>query len=72
MLSTNNFHHVYTNEDVPTLLDLGASPYHSIITEEVEDIAIDYFLTYRNHGPDEISVHLLKETAYSMTPILYI
>ena len=65
---------VYTEEDVSTLPDLGASPYNSIITEDITVEGVARLLadiqSHKAHGPDEIPARLLKETAYNMAPIL--
>jgi len=65
---------VYTEEDISTIPHLGASPYNSIVTEDitVEGVArlVADLRSHKAHGPDGIPARLLKETAYNMAPIL--
>ena len=55
---------VYTEEDVSTLPDLGASPYNSIITEDITVDGVARLLAdiqnHKAHGPDEIPARLLR------------
>ena len=56
------------------MLDVGPSPYNSIITNDIAVEGVSTLLTnlqsHKAHGPDEILAHLLKETACSMVPLL--
>ena len=73
-LINQQFTSVFTHENTSTLPDIGASPFSTIVEDNIHVDGVAKLLSdlqgHKAHGPDGIPARLLKETAYSMAPLL--
>ena len=73
-LINQHFTSVFTHENTSTLPDLGASPFNTIVVDNINGGGVARLLAdlqgHKAHGPDGIPARLLKETAYGMAPLL--
>ena len=73
-LINQQFTSVFTHENTFTLPDIGASPFSTIVEDNIHVDGVVKLLSdlqgHKAHGPDGIPARLLKETAYSMAPLL--
>ena len=72
-LINQQFTSVFTHENTSTLPNLGASPFTSIVVDNIRMDGVVKFLAnlqgHKAHGLDGIPARLLKETAYGMAPL---
>ena len=73
-LFNQQFTSAFTIENISTLPDLGASPFNTIVVDDIHVDGVAKLLAdlqgHKVHGPDGILVRLLKKTAHSMAPLL--
>ena len=74
ILINQQFTSVFTHENTSTLPNLGASPFSSIIVDNIHADGVAKLLAdlqgHKAHEPDGIPARLQKETTYSMAPLL--
>ena len=65
---------MFTHENISTLPDVGASPFPTIVTDNINVDGVEKLLAglqgHKAHGPDGIPARLLKEFAHNMAPLL--
>ena len=70
-LINQQFTSVFTHENTSTLPDLGASPFYTIVADNINVDGVEKPLHgHKAHGPDGIPARLLKESAHNMAPLL--